>query len=427
MKKLLKVLLVFSALPSFFLSPKLSRAQSVPDVVITCDQGGCDDVPGPLFSEDDMYPGLEVTKSIEAVNNYGQERDFAVEALKLTSTGNLDQVLTIEIKESESGNVVYTKNVLANFIGQHHVLSSVSNLTEESKIYQVTVGLPTWVGNDYQDKNLSFDLNLGFEMMEVEETPTPTLTPTTTPTTTSGPSGPTNTPVPSDNGCTADMPSDINDLTAVGGINTATLSWSPSSPVTHYEIRYGLSTGDYLYGSGNIGNVTSYVVSGLSAGFTYYFQVVPINDCQAGNWSNEATAEISSGTVLVEEGETPPPATGFGEVEGEQTEPGQVSGEGQAPPSEEGQTAGVETEKRCFWWLLNILALIINSLFVYKKREDLEENKKLWFVPLVLSLVAFFGDKIAHNWFVPSRYCQWTWLLALVSFFLPFSVYYRKK
>jgi hypothetical protein len=407
----------------FFIHPPAWAA----DLEVSCGPDECTSLgTEPLFSETGMFPGKEISKVIRAINNYDEAREFAIEAVNLDSTGDLDKVLEIKIIELDSGTVVYSQNVLANFVDQYHILSEVSNLDDNFKEYEIIVNLPSWVGNNYQNKLLGFDLNLGFEMIDAEVNPTPTLTPTP-----SGPSntpgaGPTNTPVPID-GCTADMPSDITNLTATGGINTVTLNWSASSPVTHYGIRYGISPGSYLYGNVDIGNTTSYVVGGLSSGFTYYFQVVPINDCQAGNWSNEVSAFVSTGAVLGEE-ETPPPATGFNEEEvevlGEETEPGEVGGEGELPP---GETEGITTEKICWWWLLAISALIINIIFVRKNKEKIKQNKRLWLIPAVVSISAFFGDWLAHRWFEQSAYCGWMWLLVIGSFILPFGLHYFQK
>ncbi len=101
-------------------------------------------------------------------------------------------------------------------------------------------------------------------------------------------------------------------------------------------------------------------------------------------------------------------------------EEGEVSGEGQLPS---GETEGFQTVKTCFWWLLGILGLVINIIFVYKKRLDLAENYKLWFVPILISSGTYLGDWLAHRWWEPSVYCGWMWLTALASFFVPVGVY----
>lgn len=101
-------------------------------------------------------------------------------------------------------------------------------------------------------------------------------------------------------------------------------------------------------------------------------------------------------------------------------EEGEVGGEGVFPPGEE---KGVRVVKKCFWWLLSALALVLNSIFVYKKREELKENKRLWLIPALISVLVFLGDKVAHNWWEPSILCNWTWLIAVASFAVPFGFY----
>lgn len=77
------------------------------------------------------------------------------------------------------------------------------------------------------------------------------------------------------------------------GQNEVTLTWDKAKdPVTHYVIAYGLEKGKPLYGNPNIGNVSSYVVKGLSGGVTYYFKVRAGNDCMPGAYSEEIAVKV---------------------------------------------------------------------------------------------------------------------------------------
>lgn len=76
------------------------------------------------------------------------------------------------------------------------------------------------------------------------------------------------------------------------------LFWGPVSPVTHYNISYGFSSGNYLYGVSNTGNVTSFMVGGLQSGADYCFVVRAVNDCSPGNLSNEICTGAVGGQVL---------------------------------------------------------------------------------------------------------------------------------
>ena len=60
-------------------------------------------------------------------------------------------------------------------------------------------------------------------------------------------------------------------------------------PISHYALIYGNDSGNYLYGSLDIGKYgqRSYVVDKLKPGEDYYFRVVPMNDCQSGPSSEE--------------------------------------------------------------------------------------------------------------------------------------------
>lgn len=135
---------------------------------------------------------------------------------------------------------------------------------------------------------------------------------------------PTPTPEPSngnggngdngDNGdkpdCSASSPTASPSLDAFStGPNSIMLTWNSVGPITHYQIRYGTSPGNYEFGATDIGSNISFEVKELSPGVTYYFQITGVNDCAAGHWSNEASATTGGqGKVL---GEHTPVSAGF--------------------------------------------------------------------------------------------------------------------
>lgn len=74
-------------------------------------------------------------------------------------------------------------------------------------------------------------------------------------------------------------------LWAVSGhAGDVALSWDVNSTADYYEVYWGTTSGTIEGQSGNIGKVTTYKVTGLQDGKTYYFSVKAFNNC--GNSSD---------------------------------------------------------------------------------------------------------------------------------------------
>ncbi|MEZ5591646.1 MAG: PKD domain-containing protein [Gammaproteobacteria bacterium] len=73
----------------------------------------------------------------------------------------------------------------------------------------------------------------------------------------------------------------------------ATLTWDPSSSpsVTSYRLYYGQSSGNYTSNI-NTGMATSYTVTGLQDGQTYYFAVTATDGSTESDFSNEVSKTI---------------------------------------------------------------------------------------------------------------------------------------
>lgn len=105
------------------------------------------------------------------------------------------------------------------------------------------------------------------------------------------------TAAPTAGACTDPAPGGGIKLTSAqsSGPNSITLTWTDATnPVTYYLVSYGLSSGNYKYGSPNVGGqgTTSYTVGALTTGTTYYFAVRAGNGCTPGNFSNELAATV---------------------------------------------------------------------------------------------------------------------------------------
>jgi hypothetical protein len=64
-------------------------------------------------------------------------------------------------------------------------------------------------------------------------------------------------------------------------------------PTDHYALEFGTKSGEYPYGSTNIGGkgTGTYLVQSLQPDTTYYFRVRAGNGCATGSWSNELSAK----------------------------------------------------------------------------------------------------------------------------------------
>jgi len=103
--------------------------------------------------------------------------------------------------------------------------------------------------------------------------------------------------------CNYNAPGSTPKLTSAvaNGTNQITLTWTDASdPVSYYLLAYGITSGQYIYGNPNIGGqgITSYTVSNLAKGTTYYFAIKAVNGCTPGNFSNEVSATTTGGVVV---------------------------------------------------------------------------------------------------------------------------------
>ncbi|MBU3957181.1 fibronectin type III domain-containing protein, partial [Patescibacteria group bacterium] len=208
-------------------------------------------------------------------------------------------------------------------------------------------------------------------------------------------------------------------FTAVAGpgVGEVILSWTPPSPpYTYFLIAYSDSSSwPPKWGNPDVGNVSTYTVSGLGSG-TYWFWVRAGNGCMPGDF----VGPVSPGWIAGIPGAVVAPGFAPG-VLGVKT-PGEL---GEALATEEGEIAGVEVENICWWWLILSLAeFAILSLYYWWLSRQEKQRRYWWLVAPILAILAYIGDQfVAHQYFVPSRFCFWMWLWVLITASVPTGIY----
>ena len=357
-KFLLAAILLFSFILLF---PTPVRAADLnidcPAPPTNCTNEGTD----PLFNitnDGFWYPGRTLTKTINLKNSSLEKREMVIKGERTSLEDILEDVMQISIV---GGTTVIWSGSVADFYNQEKVDMGTFDSGADFD-YDFIVSMLIEANNDYQNRETVFDLTLGFWG---EPVPIPTATPT--PASGGGDDGAgtvlgtgVSAPV-----CTDPKPGQPSNFTAsVGpGDGQVTLSWmSPALPYTYFLIAYSDSSDEPpKWGNPNVGNVTSYIVSGLSSG-TYWFWLRAGNGCMPGDF----IGPISPGAItgLLGAG---PVASGFiPSVLGEKT-PGELGG-GIATEEGSSQVAGIKTKSFNFWWLFLLLVFPTGFYFYFKRK-----------------------------------------------------------
>jgi len=378
------------------------------DLTVSCepgpapDPGFCETIPDntPLFDETKWLPGNSITQTL-TIQNQSPENDCN---LYLSADTQADSVLknVLENKISHNSSIVH-QATMAQLLDAPTPIFLETIPTNQTYIYQWTTDMHTSANNNYQDLSLVFDLNLNF--------------------TCGIPPEPTPTPVPSSPACGLDAPGAPSGPTASpGGLpGEVLLSWTaPSDTLTHYAVLYGLASGDYLYGNWNVGTATTYTVSGLVPGQSYYFTVMAINDCAPGPYAEEVLGTATSGAL--------PPgivpnesAVEFEQIRGATTEAGELGG-----GDEKGASTGINCCPKLspWWWILLLFELFFLTIFYH--RDDTKRKNTLLIhilLPTLLILLHVYLRKFFDAHYGFSLTPRWTAFFPLMAFMLSFTFY----
>jgi len=133
---------------------------------------------------------------------------------------------------------------------------------------------------------------------EASPTPNPTATPTSPPSVGGGDGGGGGGGSGGGQVCGSSVPTTptLNSVSRLSA-TTVSLQWSTASPVNHYSISYGLAGQRFQFGVTDTGNVTSFIIGGLTENQNYCFAVAGVNDCMPGALSNTVCIRPDTGAV----------------------------------------------------------------------------------------------------------------------------------
>lgn len=159
-------------IPVFFLTvtfvPKVDA--SAQTLSIECSSGCVKKAVDPLFSlENDgyWYPGRSITKIISLKNSSPHAREMDMRASRTSSPSDLEEVMMIEILNTETGVIVW-KGKLRDFYSKNKINMGVLALGDNIN-YNFKAVMDVNSGNDYQGLESVFNLTLGFWPEETED------------------------------------------------------------------------------------------------------------------------------------------------------------------------------------------------------------------------------------------------------------------
>jgi len=114
----------------------------------------------PLFNEANFLPGQGVTRWVKVTNNSTQTQRIATEAINVSDSNRLADVLNLEIKQ---GGATLYNNTLSQFFtaGEVFLCNLSGNGTQTQ--YDFIITFYSEAGSHFQGKSLSFDILIGFQ------------------------------------------------------------------------------------------------------------------------------------------------------------------------------------------------------------------------------------------------------------------------
>ena len=158
MKRILKNIAIKSPLLIVFLVSANMTYAAPGDLVVDFETT-------PLFSEASFMPGGEAVKWVKVSNNTPDSHTIVAEAINKINPDGLGDFLNLKIKDG--GTVLYDDS-LSNFLNAGEVVLTILPSNTDTT-YDFMVGFDSSAGNSYQEKNLGFDLLIGFQGQSGEQ------------------------------------------------------------------------------------------------------------------------------------------------------------------------------------------------------------------------------------------------------------------
>lgn len=389
---------------------------------VVCTLTTCTSSPdAPLFNETNIWPGYSVTQQISAQNTTDQIGTFGLELIQSGNKNALANKIFVEIhQDSPSGTIVYGggTTTLQNLYDNGNTIIGTLN-PGNSAVYYIKAKFDPNAQNDVMGLSSVFNVNVGFNFTPVPSNPGNNSNPGGG----GGGGGGSSTAGPTVCSDSAPVSAPILSFTESSTADgQVTLQWTSIPGANNYAINFGIQSGIYIYGNNNIGNQTSYTVTGLTPGNQYFFQVLGINGCAPGPRSNE----ISTGGNLLGAGTTVNAPNGFSseqvlgvetEASDEATPSGDVSGAG--------DILGLDDIKEaCQTWkpFLPVIMLaiqIVLSLIIYvlfRKPENRVKQVAVIAVILISTLIFYLlrNCDCGSITFL-SVLCRWYIVLAVIA------------